>query len=229
MRDTSLIIVCWTFDSEIMALTQRCINSIRQTADVEIILIDNNSAIGSEELMRLADIYVFNKDNKGYVKGLNQGIKLASYDNIVGAAPDYTATEGWLEACKKTFIDIPNCGIAIPHLSNDPVRGDYWEEGLLGGWFLITREILDKVGLLDERFFNCCSDSDYAWRLKKAGLGCIVTGYSTIHHVGHACLKKFDKHREYWLKDSEKFMDKWRDDPEVMEGIRSDTKNIRTS
>src|SRR5205085_2196003 len=48
---------------------------------------------------------------------------------------------------------------------------------------LFRREMLEDVGLLDERFFMYCEDLDLAWRAHRRGWRFRYTPRSVVHHV----------------------------------------------
>lgn len=61
---------------------------------------------------------------------------------------------------------------------------------LTGASILISRPILERVGLLDEGFFMYWEDADYCYRLRRAGYKVAVAGKSHIWHKGSASVGK---------------------------------------
>lgn len=59
-----------------------------------------------------------------------------------------------------------------------PVESDY----ITGCALLIKRNVLEKIGLLDERFFIYCEDVDWGLRCSKAGFKNLVVTCSQIRH-----------------------------------------------
>lgn len=53
-----------------------------------------------------------------------------------------------------------------------------------GAFFLFRREIVDKVGLLDEKFFMYAEELEYCFRIKKAGFKIFFTPLASIIHYG---------------------------------------------
>lgn len=51
-----------------------------------------------------------------------------------------------------------------------------------GAFFMVKKEVIDKVGLLDERFFMYGEDLDWAYRIKKAGWSIIFYPYVWVLH-----------------------------------------------
>lgn len=71
---------------------------------------------------------------------------------------------------------------------------DYEREALVpsvkGAIFLITSAALEKVGMLDERFFIWFEETDYCNRVGRAGLKVIYTPNAQAMHIGLASMKK---------------------------------------
>ena len=221
--DCSVIIPCWIIDVSLLKLTERCIGSIRETyPDVELIIVDNGSPLGQGFMMEHADIYIRNQSNRGYVKAINQGIKLSSKEWIVIGNNDVMVRDGWLDELKKVFKNTKDCGASVPHFDHDPMQGELWEERLVGSWFLINRDIINKIGLFDEQFFNRFSDLDYAWRMKKHKLKIYATSYTTAMHNCQASLDKIphDTEREEFKDGSRLLIEKWRKDPDMGKAIK---------
>lgn len=78
---------------------EQCLNSCLKAAEharVEIIVIDNNSVDGSDDMMRekFPEIpYVFNKENLGFSKANNQGMKMAQGEYVLLLNPDTVVEE----------------------------------------------------------------------------------------------------------------------------------------
>ena len=78
---------------------EQCLNSClkaAQHARVEIIVIDNNSVDGSDDMMRekFPEIpYVFNKENLGFSKANNQGMNMANGEYVLLLNPDTVVEE----------------------------------------------------------------------------------------------------------------------------------------
>jgi GT2 family glycosyltransferase len=55
-----------------------------------------------------------------------------------------------------------------------------------GAFFLVKKDILDKIGYFDERFFLYYEETDLAKRAKKSGYSTYYYGHTKIVHVGGA-------------------------------------------
>jgi len=67
-------------------------------------------------------------------------------------------------------------------------------DAVVGAFMMISRKALDKVGLLDERFFMYGEDLDWCWRVKEAGYKVMYYPKTTIiHHKGSASARASTK------------------------------------
>ena len=63
-------------------------------------------------------------------------------------------------------------------------------DSVVGAFMLVRREVIDKVGLLDEDFFMYGEDIDWCWRAKAAGYKVIYAPVTTVkHHKGSSSRK----------------------------------------
>lgn len=62
-----------------------------------------------------------------------------------------------------------------------------------GTIFMVKRNVIDKIGGLDENFFFGPDDIDYCLRAKKAGFKIIYNGFSKSIHLGSFSYKASDK------------------------------------
>ena len=81
--------------------TKKCIESIRKYTckeSYEIIVVDNASTDGTIEWLKTQSdiITIFNKENLGFPKGCNQGIKIAKGDEVLLLNNDVIVTPKWL-------------------------------------------------------------------------------------------------------------------------------------
>ena len=83
-----------------------------------------------------------------------------------------------------------------------PFESDY----ITGCALLVKKSLLDRIGLLDERFFLYWEDSDWGLRAKKAGFRCLVVPAARIWHKVSASsggndspLKAYHKTRSHLL------------------------------
>lgn len=191
-------------------LLRKCLESIesnRGALETEIIVVDNASNDGSVEMVkqRHKDIKILiNKENFGFAKANNQGIKMAKGEYILLLNSDTEVKPGSLEnlvefAKKHLEAGVVGARLLNPDGSPQPsvyhfptiwrAIAEYWlgqrgsyekysltasdavrVEAVTGAAMLILRKTIEKVGLLDERYFMYFEDLDYCRRVKRAGL-----------------------------------------------------------
>jgi O-antigen biosynthesis protein len=235
--------------------TRKCIESIRTYTMpnvYEIIVVDNGSTDGTVEWLRAqSDIQViYNKENAGFPKGCNQGMALATGDNLLLLNNDTFVTPRWLDQLLSCLYSDDLIGGVGPVTNNaayysalqapyrtleemisfaeqfnrsDPSK---WEERikLIGFCLLIKREIYDIVGCLDERFSpGNFEDDDYCLRIRQAGYRLMFCTDTFIHHEGSVSFRD-DPQAFYALMqtNSHKFAQKWGFSPDYSLGIRHD-------
>jgi len=78
----------------------------------------------------------------------------------------------------------------------------YDVDWLCGAFMMIRREVIDAVGMLDERFFMYSEEVDYCYRVKQAGFRVVFyPGANIIHHWGGP--RTSNKRLIYWVHKSQ--------------------------
>ncbi len=153
-----------------------------------------------------------NKENRFFAAGNNQGIEIARGKYVVLLNADAVVGPGWLElliGCaerdSKTGLVAPHTNSAVgPQWIQDPGYGSIKEfpdfakrwakkyrgralsaHRLIAFCLLIKREVIDAIGLLDERFGpGGYEDYDYCLRAQQAGYKAVVAQDVFVHHYG---------------------------------------------
>ncbi len=68
------------------------------------------------------------------------------------------------------------------HLSYLDYTKDNQVDWLIGAFYMIRREVIDTIGLLDEQYFMYAEDLDYCYMAKKAGFEVWYTSCAEIFH-----------------------------------------------
>src|SRR3989338_823868 len=119
--DLSVIIVNWNTKK----LLGNCLKSIfKFTEDVnfEVIVVDNGSEDGSQKLVRQKFPQVKlipNRDNLGFTRANNQGIKIAKGKYILLLNSDTYLIENSFSKLIKKAQSLPNLGVLAPQLLNE--------------------------------------------------------------------------------------------------------------
>lgn len=205
----------------------------------EIVVVDNGSKDGSVEWLREQKdiLLVENKENMGFPGGCNQGIRASSKSSDIfllnndtilpenalfwlrmglyhseenGAAGSVSNCAGG-QVVASGIDNIPDM-LRFGERTNVPMRYPYENRVFLVGFaLLLRRSVLDRIGLLDERFFpGNNEDVDLGLRILKAGYKNVLCKNSFILHFGS---KTFHKNVEGYQatasRNRKKINEKW--------------------
>lgn len=176
-----------------------------------------------------------NSGNLGFAGGVNVGLKRAmekDVDIFLLINPDVAISQKDLKHLLESEFDITSPILHFARLGKDvydyggrviwpigrPVHREYssLQKGVppidyvSGACMLIKREVVEKIGFFDERFFMYFEDVDYCLRAKRAGFTVGVNANVVVNHqiIEHRFSKDPDKTR-YLLDSNRKFIDKW--------------------
>lgn len=206
----------------------------------EIIVVDNASSDGSAEWLRKQkDIKLLcNKENTGFPAGCNQGIGLAEKDSdILLLNNDTVMTDNalfWLRMGLYEKKKVGSTGCVSNYVSNlqsvvengksrqfyldfarknnVPSENPYLPKVYLVGFaLLLKRIVLDKIGLLDERFSpGNFEDNDICLRVSLAGYSNVLCKNSFIIHWGSQSFgREPQKYCNLMELNENKFFGKW--------------------
>ncbi|GIP39126.1 glycosyl transferase [Paenibacillus sp. J31TS4] len=238
---TSIIIP--TFQG--LYLLRECVASIRSHthSPYEIIVVDNGSDDGTLQYCREENLMVISfPNNRGFPIAVNWGLRIAAGDHLLLLNNDIVVGPNWLDNMLACLASSPDIGIVGPYtnyISGRQQRNPEYEtiegyqeaaaaynkqdpgkyvttERLVGFCMLFSRELMERIGLLDERYSpGHYEDDDYCYRARKAGYRLMISGDVIVHHHGSATFLKMDsKERAHLVRESyKKFVDKWGFDP----------------
>lgn len=239
MPMTSIIIP--TFNG--LSLLKACISSIRKHTFVpyEIIIVDNGSKDGTLSYCRREKLKLVSlPENLGFPAACNYGLRFAEGTWLMLLNNDTIATPNWLPNllnCLNSRDDIGMVGpvsnyafgkqkirerfTSISHLAHKYNRANpaVWQktERLVGFCMLFKRELLDRVGLIDERFTpGYYEDDDFCYRVRLAGYHLLIARDCFVYHRGSASFKKsasYQAKKQLLRRNRLKFMAKWGVDP----------------
>lgn len=208
--------------------TTGCVESVLKInyPNFRIVLIDNGSNDTSEEILRKRFpqlMLLQTGDNLGFTGGNNIGIKYAlkqKADYVLILNNDTVVEPGFLEPLVNSGEEDKNIGLINPlifrfgtdaidfaggkiskftsralHTDNLLEKPDY----LTGSCLLIKREVFEKIGLLDERFFLYFEDVDFSLRAKEANFKLKVEVSSKIlHKISATTGKNYNPRNVYY-------------------------------
>lgn len=168
------------------------------TMNHEIIVVCNGQ---DEELLTFIKShpaitrYCINSENVGVARGWNMGAQLADGDVLCYLNDDVAVGKGALEALCKQLLANPEVGEIGP-------EGSYWKncahdrfveakepivaDVVSGFCFLIKSQVFHDLGGFDVNFTPAgCEEIDMSYRIRQAGLKCIVDPTVDIKHFHH--------------------------------------------
>lgn len=203
-----------------LAHTRRCLDSVaRLTPEPhEVIVVDNSSTDGTRAYLEsLPGVRVIlNSGNRGFPAAANQGILAANGEDILLLNNDTIVTAGWLGRLRAALSSDDAVGLVGPVSNNvsggQQVPAIYSNESelaafarergrlhageaqrtdrLVGFCLLFRRAVVERVGLLDERFgMGNFEDDDFCRRARAAGFRALIVRDAFVHHVGSATFR----------------------------------------
>jgi GT2 family glycosyltransferase len=220
-----------------VALTQRCLKALREKTRTayRLILVDNGSGEETRKYLEsLAEepswpgFLIRNEENRGYIRAVNQGLKISTAPYICLLNNDIVVTAGWLERLIEFAGAHPEAGLVNPQQNHDPGKpmpGDLegfaatqvrapgqWMEldHCTGGCLLIKREVIEKIGFLDESYGQgYYEDNDYSRRAQRAGYRCLRLLDTYVWHDIEGSFKEDPKRGEKRGKNEALFHSRW--------------------
>jgi GT2 family glycosyltransferase len=181
---------------------------------------------------------LFNSGNTGFAKANNQAIQRASGQVLVFLNNDTIVLNGWKAGLAEWLRD-PAVGMVGPVTNRtcneaqvDAPYRTYQELEAFAREYTgahqgqandipmlalfcaaIRREVLERVGMLDERFeVGMYEDDDYARRLREAGYRLLCAENVFVHHFGQASLGELCRNNQYDAvleANRRRFEEKW--------------------
>jgi GT2 family glycosyltransferase/glycosyltransferase involved in cell wall biosynthesis len=181
---------------------------------------------------------ILNSENLGYAGGNNIGLKAATGEYIVLLNNDVYVTKGWVNDLIRPLVMDPSIGLVSPitnNIGNEQKvaiaysnmsemareakkivrrhkRSRFETDSVAFFCAAIRRELIEKVGLLDEvygqGFFE---DDDYCMRVRQAGYRIQIVDDVFIHHHLSASFDALGAARKQTLMELNKaiFEEKW--------------------
>ncbi len=216
-KKSAVIIVTYNSAKTIEACLESVIKHTEK--DDEIIVIDNNSKDDTCSILNKLKSscekinLIMSKENLGFAKATNIGIRLSRSKYCVLLNPDTIVTHGWLERLEEV-LNIPNAAAAGPlsnYVAGLQQAGLFCSEieeiqdkpnlaaeklisvnkaktiitkFLIGFCLAIRRDVLDREGYLDETLFLGNEDIELSWRLRLKGYDLRIALDCYVYHEG---------------------------------------------
>lgn len=203
----ALVTVTYNNARDAVALL-RCLERCGDTT-LHVIVVDNDSAPEERSLLGAAALtsgltldILYNDENRGFSGGCNAGMRRAlsqDADWMLLLNPDTTVNDAFVSELRAALPAEP--GIAqlpldegvrvtragsirwlratLPHRTGAHPGAD---EYAVGAAMLVHRQVVERIGFLDERYFLYFEDADYSVRARDAGFPFTTPEGPRVHH-----------------------------------------------
>ncbi len=216
-----------------LEFTRDCIENLIKNTRIPytLIVIDNASDDDTKRYLEglktrgsLRVELIRNEVNAGFIKAVNQGLRISHAAFVCILNNDTIPAPGWLERMIEFAATHRDVGLVNPQCSGhgdmpidmyakklEDSRGAYMEMNQCQGFcMLVKREVIAMVGYLDESFgIGGFDDTDYSMRAYLAGYKCVAIKDAYVYHRLHG---SFDRagDREAWVERNQKiYYEKW--------------------
>lgn len=198
-----------------------CLKSIKaHSSDYRVIFVDNGSDSSELELVlkvlaTMPHLLIQNQKNLGFIKATNLGIMASTAPYVVLMNNDTEAVSNWLKKLSNPLIVDEHIGLSGPLTTTpDSWQGKYpkgktgfviRKKGMLAFFCtMFRREVIKKVGLLDENFgVGFGDDDDYCHRVLDAGYKMALVQDLVIPHHHRTTFKQlYDKETIIHMKNN---------------------------
>lgn len=226
--NSSLSILLLTYNS--IESTKKCIDALyKYTANFNLIIVDNASTDGTIEYLKKIRlekkniVLSFQKENLGIVKGRNHAYKKISYNlfpsekYIFFLDNDQEVHSGW----QQSYMEFFEQGYDIVGKEAWLFNNDLYPYERLRSWkrdsrfsyvgaggMMIKREVIDDIGLFDERYYQFFEDPHFCWTAHEAGYK-IGWNYNPVIAHNHKGALLTKKTRQYFTDSWKKFREEW--------------------
>jgi GT2 family glycosyltransferase len=162
-------------------------------------LVDNGSTLGGGRLRDMADVYIRLKNNLGYAKAVNLGLKACFGSNaVIIANNDIRVSNNYLKVAEEILEDetVGSVHFRMIGYEEPMILGeDTWTTGK-ERWCSSSFFIVRPTQFYDDNFFNSCDDWDWWLRYRKAGWKTAYTNKACYQHKDSHSQKKIPEREE---------------------------------
>lgn len=172
----SIIIPTYNKCSELLAPCLESIIKFTDLSNVEIIVVangctDETKDYISQQSKTFPQIkLIWFEKNLGYAKATNEGIKISTGEYVILLNNDTIlldqAKNDWINIMRKPFYEDDKMGITAPMKSFSESANRHF---LILFCCMISRKVIETIGLLDEIFWSYCEDISYCIEAENAG------------------------------------------------------------
>ncbi len=209
-----------------LELTKGCLKSIIEKTHTpyRLFLIDNGSDLKTKNFLESLKssneniTLIRNQYNLGWVKAVNQGIRLSTSPYVCIMNNDtIVRTDNWLSKLMEVAESETDIGLINPTFEikkKIAAKNLFIEVDFCRGYCaLIKRVVIEKAGLLDESYgLGYYDDDDYSVRAIQAGFRCVRANGVLVEHLRDSTfslLFKGENRLALHEKNKQLFYSKW--------------------
>lgn len=217
-------------------ITAACLDSVLKncpSGEFEIILVDNNSGDGSVDFFQGkfgAKIKIIsNQENIGFGRANNQAAKIARGVFLFFLNSDTLINENIFPSFRACFAD-STIGVVAPRLILPDGSPQEYASGrfpsflgaltrrrennpqfewVSGAALVVKKNVFEKVGGFDEKYFMYFEDIDLCWRIKIIGYGVALADSAKVIHLGGKSLTENKERKKLYYKSQDYFYHKY--------------------
>lgn len=213
--EIDIIIISYAQTDELKEVTQNAISSLMASEDPEliqfnVIVVESEKSIAPYQYPNSKTVYP--EVPFGYHRYLNIGIAMTSAPFICLCNNDLVFHENWATEILKPFFQFTDVFSACPFCTiHHPNEGFKQDDGIkigyrireeLVGWCIfLRRDLLLKIGKLDENYIFWAADNDYANTLNVLRFPHILVTSSKVDHLESKTLNQQDSERKLDLTE----------------------------
>jgi GT2 family glycosyltransferase len=226
--ELSVVVLAW----DNLVYTQQFVESARRNTDVpyELIVVDNGSAWEAASYAQAAaDQAIANPENRGFARGMNQGLEVARAPNIAFCNNDTILPPGWAGKLLQTARRHDRAAIVVPALTaarNPATVRDapgHSVEALppfsappAAVVYVLRTDVVRRLGAWGEEYeIASGEDVDLCFKVWVNDLDVIYDQRVLVDHVGKGSASRLDGWEDLWARNRRRFLEKWKGGAEV--------------
>ncbi|NLV03629.1 glycosyltransferase family 2 protein [Haloferax volcanii] len=231
-EDTLVVLVNYKTQSEIKQLISGPLDDL----PVDVVIVDNFTDSGLRTWAVENGVkYIDSGGNVGYSRGNNQGIEygIGDYEYFFVLNPDTKIIdEDVFSELTKAIRENPETGIVSPSIIDQhgvrytlpskpekalrkmgvlpelPKDSEHLKQvdHVPGSAMMISKDVIEEIGYLDESFFLYVEDTEYCYRARQAGIGVATHIDTEVLHYSSESGQKFEKDYQIYYRSRNRYL-----------------------
>jgi GT2 family glycosyltransferase len=151
-----------------------------------------------------------NDKNLGFIKSANKLLSASKSDTVILMNNDCIVYDNWIDQILNEFKKDTHIGLVGTKGRFIRIEDKIYPIAVMFECVAIQRELIEKIGMLDERYgFGYYDDDDYCLRALIAGFGFGIVQQPKVMHDNPASSFGIDRRNELMKHNVKVFIDKW--------------------